>query len=293
MTSVDEAREFFRRDPRIRILMDVGAGDLGPGALEPTWEVTSDTWPLDGTTTQLLALAPEGRLAADASAVAEGSDSYVADPAARPPTSQSSTSGEEPNFADEPNDWTPVADGKGLGWTSDRLEDDLLLAGTSSLDLWVSASAPDTDLQATISEVRPDGREMYVQSGWLRASHRKIDEDASTPTDPRQTHLEEDAEPLPDGEPVLARLAMFPVVHAFREGSRIRVTLMAPGGDRPLWTFGTVDDGSTTVEIAYGGAHPSALVMPVVVRRAGAPRPPCGVVHGQPCRDSAAASNGG
>ena len=93
---------------------------------------------------------------------------------------------------------------------------------------------------------------------------------------------------------MLARLAISPVVHAFRAGSRIRVTLQAPGGDRPLWTFDTLDDGTTTVDVAYGGAHPSALVLPVVAgRTAGAPRPPCGTLRGQPCRDSVAASNGG
>ncbi|MFM9053726.1 MAG: CocE/NonD family hydrolase C-terminal non-catalytic domain-containing protein, partial [Solirubrobacterales bacterium] len=30
-------------------------------------------------------------------------------------------------------------------------------------------------LQVTITEVRPDGKETLVQSGWLRASHRKLD----------------------------------------------------------------------------------------------------------------------
>ena len=37
---------------------------------------------------------------------------------------------------------------------------------------------PDTDLEVTISEIRPDGQEVYIQSGWLRASHRALDDDA-------------------------------------------------------------------------------------------------------------------
>ena len=33
----------------------------------------------------------------------------------------------------------------------------------------------DADVEVNLSEVRPDGQEMYVQSGWLRASHRALD----------------------------------------------------------------------------------------------------------------------
>lgn len=33
----------------------------------------------------------------------------------------------------------------------------------------------------TLSEVRPDGKETYVQSGWLRASHRKLNDAALLP----------------------------------------------------------------------------------------------------------------
>ena len=36
------------------------------------------------------------------------------------------------------------------------------------------SSTPDVDLQATISEVRPDGNETFVQNGWIRASERKL-----------------------------------------------------------------------------------------------------------------------
>ena len=38
-----------------------------------------------------------------------------------------------------------------------------------------SRSAPDVDLQVTITEVRPDGKETFVQSGWVRANERKLD----------------------------------------------------------------------------------------------------------------------
>ena len=99
-----------------------------------------------------------------------------------------------------PTTGAPVAAGKGVGFTSARAAARRRSSpGSSSLDLHLRSSARDTDLQVTLSEVRPDGRETYVQNGWLRASHRKLDRRASTALDPVPTHLRQDAAPLPRG----------------------------------------------------------------------------------------------
>ena len=52
------------------------------------------------------------------------------------------------------------------------LSKDVFIAGPSSLDLYLKSSKANTDIQVTLTEVRPDGKETYVQNGWLRASHR-------------------------------------------------------------------------------------------------------------------------
>ena len=57
---------------------------------------------------------------------------------------------------------------------------DTTVIGSGSVDLWIASDAGDTDLEITISEVRPDGQEMYVQSGWLRVSHRALDDAGSS-----------------------------------------------------------------------------------------------------------------
>ena len=43
---VDSARTAFKRDPRVRVLFDNGAGDIGPGALQSVWELPFDSWPV-------------------------------------------------------------------------------------------------------------------------------------------------------------------------------------------------------------------------------------------------------
>ena len=49
------------------------------------------------------------------------------------------------------------------------------MSAAARCEAWIRSSARDVDLQATVSEVRPDGMETFVQSGWLRASARKLD----------------------------------------------------------------------------------------------------------------------
>ena len=58
----------------------------------------------------------------------------------------------------------------GVGFVSTATDHDVMVVGPASLDLRLSSSARDTDLQATLSEVRPDGRETAVTTGHLRAS---------------------------------------------------------------------------------------------------------------------------
>jgi hypothetical protein len=109
------------------------------------------------------------------------------------------------------------------------------------------------------------------------------------------THLKGDAAPLPAGAFSLVRVPIFPVAHAFRAGSRIRLTVEAVGGDRPRWDFTTVDHGSTTNTIAIGGPGGSQLVLPEVAGATanGTPLPGPTALRGEPNRTYVAASNGG
>jgi uncharacterized protein len=197
--------------------------------------------------------------------------------------------------AQPPYNWAPLAPGKGIGFATAPLARDVVIAGPASLDVHLKSSARDTDLQVTLSEVRPDGRETYVQNGWLRASHRRLDAGPSTVLDPFPTHLERDAAPLPKGRRALVRVPIWPVAHAFRAGSKIRVTLQAPGGDRSRWDFDTVDSGRTRNSVALGGKRASSLVLPVLAGATaqGTPLPAPTALRGQPSRAYVSAWNGG
>ena len=184
--------------------------------------------------------------------------------------------------------WQEPAPGTVSGFLTEPLTETVTMIGSGSADLWVNSNLGDTDLEVTVSEVRPDGQEMYVQSGWLRASHRLLDEQLSTPLQPVQTHFEADAEPLPDGITdtglALARVEIFPFAHVFRAGSQVRISVDAPGGNRPVWVFDTISNGEE-VQIGLGGDFPSKVVLPVVPGiDVPADYPECGALRGQPCR---------
>ncbi len=146
----------------------------------------------------------------------------------------------------------------------------------------------------TLTEVRPDGQETYLSSGWLRVSHRKLDRRRSSELLPVQTHLFDDAAPLEPGTAVDVRVPIHPTAAWIRAGSAIRVTVLAPGGDVPLWQFRTIEEGTDTVTVVREADKPSSLVLPVVpAGDAPTPRPACGTLRGQPCRPYVPASNGG
>ena len=121
----------------------------------------------------------------------------------------------------------------------------------------------------TVSEVRPDGKETFVQNGWLRASERKLDPRKSTLLEPVPS-LPRAPMPrrCPQGRWTKVTVPLYYEGHAYRAGSRIRVTIAAPGGDQPIWAFGeTVPRGHATVSVAYSRAMPSRLVLPGRARR--------------------------
>ena len=152
--------------------------------------------------------------------------------------------------------------------------------------MWVQASTPDLDLQVTISEVRPDGNETFVQNGWLRASERKLDATQSTLLEPVLSERKADAAPLPPGRFTELVVPLYYEGHVYRAGSRIRVTISAPGGDQPTWAFADLTPAArATVRIAHSRAMPSRVILPVVPGVSVATGlPPCPGLRGEPCR---------
>jgi hypothetical protein len=176
--------------------------------------------------------------------------------------------------------------GASVAFTTPPLTRDTEFFGSGSANLWLSSTAPDTDLQITLTEVRPDGQEVYVARGWLRASHRALDPARSTATAPYQTDQQADAEPLVLGAPTYMRVQLWPFDYVFRKGSSLRLWIDAPTGETGGWSFDFTP--TPAVNTIYADAqHPSAVVLGYLPGgRAAAPLPQCNTVLNQPCRSN-------
>ncbi|HEX6310498.1 MAG TPA: CocE/NonD family hydrolase [Acidimicrobiia bacterium] len=283
---LEAARRSFAADGKVRILFGNGAGlDGAPGAPQPQFEATFADWPLPDTEATTWYLGPDGMLTVDQPDDG-GADVYTPDPGARPSTNLPGTEDSDAWVPLPGYTWEPLVDGAAVAYLSEPLDESTVMAGSGSVDVYLRSSAPDTDLQVTLSEVREDGEEVYIQSGWLRASHRALDEEGSTALSPRHTHRERDSAPMPEDEFDLARVPIWPFGHVFQGGSQIRVSVQAPGGDRQRWRFDTfAHDDEVLIEVGRSADHPSKVVLPVVpgVAVAGGV-PPCPSLRGQPCR---------
>ncbi len=277
----------FQALPSVRILFDNGAGGVIPGAPDAGFEQSFSTFPIPGAQARSWFLGASGALADSASGA--GSDQFTWNAASGPTTDFTGTTGGGAGGlwnATPAYHWTPNAAGTAVSYLSAPLSANTTVIGGGAVDLWIKASVPSVDLQVTVSEVRPDGSETFVQDGWLRASARKLDPKKSTELAPVPSLTKADAAPLPSGTFTKVTVPLYYEGHAYRAGSQLRITVSAPGGSQPIWGFAEViPKGTANVAIGYGSSMPSRIVLPVVPNvDVPTALPPCPGLRGEPCR---------
>jgi predicted acyl esterase len=279
----------FEALPPIRVLFDNGAGGAQPGQPQPGFERSWPSFPIPGTSPRYWYLGSDGALG-DSLPARSGADSFTWDAHARPLTDFTGDTGAGSNgiwTATPTYQWEQPPAGSAASYVTSPLTNDTTVIGAGAVHMWVKSSTPNVDLQATISEVRPDGKETFVQNGWLRANESKLDPAKSTLLEPVLSLRASDVSPLPANRFVEVTIPLYYEGHAYRAGSRIRVTITAPNGDQPIWSFGETDPpGTASVAIAHSKQMPSSLILPVVPgMNVPTGLPPCPGLRGEPCRD--------
>lgn len=166
-------------------------------------------------------------------------------------------------------------------------DEDVEVTGPSALHVWVEADTEDMDLFVTVIDIGPDGKEVTfedasgignrgpVVKGWLRVSHRELDEELSTPYRPYHPHTSR--QPLSPGDPVLASVEILPTSRVFARGHRLGLVVQAQDRSDPTRflhkdpTDRAPDVFAGTNTVHSGGDRASYLLVPVIPARSGEP----------------------
>ncbi|MBV9952108.1 MAG: CocE/NonD family hydrolase, partial [Acidimicrobiia bacterium] len=291
----------FDATPEIRVLFDNGAGRSPTGQSTagdpyPGFEQSFSKFPIPGTTARFWYLGAGGTLGSRPPA-RRGIDQYTSNAKATAPDDYGSNTGSGGLWGNASQwqwEWRPNPSGTAVSYLSAPLQANTAVIGAGALHLWVRSSTRDVDLQATISEVRPDGNETFVQNGWIRASERKLATSSkdlvgrpSTLLEPVPSIRASDVRAMPKGRFVEVVVPLYYEGHVYRAGSRIRVTVSAPNGTQPIWAFGETVPASraATVSIAFSKKMPSSLILPVVPGLSvPTALPACPSLRNEPCR---------
>jgi len=184
-------------------------------------------------------------------------------------------------------------DSKGVTFRLPAQNEELEITGPLSATLFVSSEAPDADVFVTIRVLDPVGTDVGLRSaldprgvitaGWLRASHRKLDESKSTPYRPFHPHDEEEA--LVPGEVVCLKVEIWPTSIVLPVGYSLALTITGNDfefeGDGPwpqlygvpmrgqgIFLHDDSIDRAASAGAGFflhtGGEHTSSVLIPVV-----------------------------
>jgi predicted acyl esterase len=169
---------------------------------------------------------------------------------------------EDPRFLGSRPPWLPLASRPDvLVWQTAPLARDVEVTGPVTVTLWVSSSAPDTDVTAKLVDVHPPtpddpyGFAMNVTDSILRLRYRSAGV----------------AQLVTPHEVSECRFELYPTATRFGAGHRIRLDVSSsnyprfdvnPNTGDPLWSSGVVQVATNTIQ--HDAAHPSRVTLPLV-----------------------------
>ncbi len=130
-----------------------------------------------------------------------------------------------------------------LSWSTPVFTEATEMIGTGAAHIFAEIDQPDTNFILRLWDYAPNGRRQLITTGYLKASHRELDEERSTHGNPYHPHTR--AVPVEPGRVEEYVIRLYPFAASFQPGH----TLTADG--RPV-----------THKIYRDAQHPSRLVLP-------------------------------
>jgi len=175
-----------------------------------------------------------------------------------------------------------------LRFVSERLPEDLLIAGPAVLNLFAAIDQPDTNWIIVIKDIGPDptvrsaredGRrlpdgvpEREVTRGWLKASQRALDSERSKPWKPWHKLTRAAAKPVEPGKIEEYAIEIMASAHRYRAGHRICLeitSLDVPTGvggatNAEYIPYHVCSSRTVTHQVYHDLQRPSHLLLPVL-----------------------------
>ncbi len=156
-----------------------------------------------------------------------------------------------------------------LKWSTPPLLEDIEVTGPVALYIYASIDTDDTNFIVKIYDVDQNGNRTLMTTGWLKASHREIDEEKSKPWRPHHPHTR--SIPVIPGEINLYAIRIYSFSNVFKAGHRIELELSSQESFTdpanallPPDSFHLPSGRATTHKISRDREHPSYLLLPII-----------------------------
>lgn len=169
--------------------------------------------------------------------------------------------------------------GEGVSFSTPPFTEEVSFAGPAALKIAAASSTTDMDIFASLHLIDPEGEEVRfigaheetpVARGWLRASHRALDPEHSTPYRPYHRHTA--IEKLSPGTVYPLDVEIWPTSIVCPPGYRLRLCLRGNDfkydGTGRLLHDSSIDrpegEFSGTTTLHFGAGHEACLLLPKI-----------------------------
>ena len=156
-----------------------------------------------------------------------------------------------------------------LRYTTAPMSEDTEVTGPGAFYMFAAIDTDDTNFIVKLNDIDPSGNRSPVSTGWLKASHREVDEKKSTPWRPHHPHTR--AIPVKPGEIYKYAIQIYSMSWVFKAGHRIELEIRSQeASDDPSAALLPPDAShlpsgrATTHKIYRDKEHQSYLLLPLI-----------------------------
>ncbi len=161
----------------------------------------------------------------------------------------------------------PRAEIPAVKYTTPPLTQDVEVTGPVTLYLYASLSTQDADWVVNINDIAADGSERLITKGWLKASHRELDQSKSKPYKPYHPHTR--SQPVVPGQVYEYAVEIKETANVFKAGHRLQLVIKGQDSEQEehgAW-YHLASLTETRHEVFHTVKYPSYLLLPIIPGR--------------------------